>query len=168
MCLYRCCGLCLQFSFHIASKQATSLLMKSLADHLRHTVKRGVCKIVRASTKGVDFEGGLQEDVTIGWPTSWTWLYKRLFLWTDHLGRARNCSCGCASQISEEREVWGPEGHEMSKYSTHYWSNQCSFWLLHKCVVYFNLLTTPTPLSKVKDMIIHLILYWIVTLDNFI
>lgn len=49
MCLYYCCGIYLQCS-QTATKQATSILVKPLADQVGYTVEEA-CQIVKAGPK---------------------------------------------------------------------------------------------------------------------
>ena len=50
---------------------------------------------------------------------------KLLFLWTDHVGRAKNCCCNFVSQTSEAKKVLEFEEAWNSEYTTHFASDQC-------------------------------------------
>ena len=73
MCLYWCCSICLQRN-QIASRVATSMLMKPLANLSWHIVLEvgEACKIVRVSHKGWGVGRGHREEVTADWHASWT------------------------------------------------------------------------------------------------
>ena len=51
-----CCGICLQCS-QIATKGATSMLVKPLADFSGPLWKRGVCKIVKSQSQEIECWG---------------------------------------------------------------------------------------------------------------
>lgn len=66
-------SICFQCS-QIATKPATSMLMKPLADYSGHIVEEeGVYKTVRAGHSGWSVGGAHWEDRTSSWSMSWTW-----------------------------------------------------------------------------------------------
>lgn len=70
MYMYCCSEVCLQCG-HLVTKQATSLLLKPLADHSGHLAEEGTCEAVRASHQWWSLEERLFYDETAVCPTSW-------------------------------------------------------------------------------------------------